>query len=116
MIVLVRGVTYPSVRACAEALGVTIFAVYSALERGALDTLGLGKTKAQPVEVEGLHFRSLSAASVTLGLNRSYLRFALASGSPVSMDRVRFAAQRYKARLEMDAARAASGKGEAYVA
>ena len=116
MIVLARGVTYGSVKECSEALGVTVAAVHSALDRGSIDKLGLGRTRPKPVDVEGLKFRSMSAASLALGLPRCYVQEAFAIGSQKRLERVRFAAMRYKARLEMDAVRAASGKGDAHVA
>jgi hypothetical protein len=110
MKIKVRGVTYETVKECAAALNVSIHGVYGALERGALDSLGLGKTKPRQITLDGLTFRSISAASVALGFNRRYLREVLRRGSENAHERVRFAVLRYKARLEMDAVRAASGK------
>ena len=96
MLVDVRGVIYPSTRAAARALGVSIDAVYSALARGSMDKLGLGTTQRKPVEIEGIPFRSMCAASRALGFSRSYLRTALTSGSEHVKARVRIAAEQYK--------------------
>jgi hypothetical protein len=99
MLVGVRGVIYPSTRAAAEALGVSIEAVYSALSRGSMDKLGLGNTRKKAVEIEGLHFSSMCAASRALGFSRSYLRTALISGSDQVKERVRIAVEKYKTNL-----------------
>jgi len=99
VIVEVRGVLYPSVKATSEALGVTINDVYSALCRGNMDQLGLGHTRKQAVEIDGLHFPSLGAASRALGFCRSYLRTALISGSDHHKERLRIAVEQYKLNL-----------------
>lgn len=41
--VTIRGVTYPSMSAAARALGVTVQAVWDAVERGNTDGVGLGR-------------------------------------------------------------------------
>lgn len=110
MKIQVRGVTYESVKEAAAALNVSYHSVYTALDRGALEMLGLGKTKAKPVTLEGITFRSMTAASLALGLNRTYLQWAFKSGGAASRERVAFAAIRYKARLEMEQIRAESDK------
>ena len=85
MTVLIRGILYPSVKAAAEALGVTINAIYSALARGNIDTVGTGKSQPQPVDLDGITFPSIRSASLALGFKRTYLTKALTS----SNDRVR---------------------------
>ncbi|CAB4126176.1 hypothetical protein UFOVP68_38 [uncultured Caudovirales phage] len=110
MKILVRGVTYGSVREAAEALGMSIHGIYSGLDRGSPDMLGLGKTKAKPVTLEGITFRSMTAASIALGFPPRYLREALLRGSTNARERVAFAAKRYAAKLEMDAERKSGGK------
>lgn len=110
MKILVRGVTYGSVKEAADALGVTINAVYSSLNRGTMDTLGLGDTKPKPVTLAGVTFRSMNSASLALGFSRARLREVLLYGGPKARDRVNFAAKRYAAKLEMDKERAAGGK------
>ena len=102
MLVDVRGVIYPSVKAASEALGVSIEAVYSALSRGSMDKLGLGNTRKKAVEIEGLHFSSMCEASLALGFSRSYLRTALTSGSERVKDRVYRAARKYKRNLNKE--------------
>ena len=57
--ITVRGVSYPSVKACAVALGVTRNNVYAALRRDRLDGLGLGNGRQQADDV----FRNLSLVS-----------------------------------------------------
>lgn len=85
MTVLIRGILYPSVKAAAHALGVTINAIYSALARGNIDTVGTGKSQPQPVDLDGITFSSIRSASLALGFKRTYLTKALTS----SNDRVR---------------------------
>ena len=99
MLVEVRGVIYPSTRAAARALGVSIDAVYSALARGSMDKLGLGTTQRKPVEIGGIPFRSMCAASRALGFSQSYLRTMLNSESPRIKERMRLAAEQYKLNL-----------------
>lgn len=99
MLVDVRGVIYPSTRAAARALGVSVDAVYSALNRGSIDKLGLGMTQRKPVTIEGITFRSMCAASRALGFSRSYFRTALISGSDAVKERIRLAAEQYKTNL-----------------
>lgn len=110
MKIKVRGVTYDSVKEAAKALNVTIDGVYGALDRGALEMLGLGKTKPHPVTLEGIEFRSMTSASHALGFNRSYLREVMRRGGPKARERVAYAAMRYKAMIEMDKAREEGGK------
>ena len=99
MLVDVRGVIYPSVKATSEALGITRDAVYSALSRGKMDGLGLGYSRRKAIEIEGLSFASISAGSRALGFSRSYLRTALTSGSDHVKERVRIAVEQYKTNL-----------------
>lgn len=75
MPVRVRGVTYPSAQACANALGVTRKTVYAALARGTPDHIGLKRTKgrAMPFTYRMLSWPSKSAASIELGLERGYV-------------------------------------------
>ena len=111
MRIKVRGVTYETVKEAADALGLTINGVYSGLDRGAAEKLGIGKTKPIAITLEGITFRSMTAASIALGFPPKTLR-ELLRGGPKAQERVRFAAQRYKAHMEMEDVRAASGKGD----
>jgi len=111
MKILVRGVLYNSVREAADALNVSYHSVYSALDRGGLEMLGLGKTKPKPFTIEGITFRSMTQASIALGFSRSYLQATLRKGGTKAKERVAFAIIRYKARKEMEELRTASGKG-----
>ena len=111
MKILVRGVTYDSVKEAAEALNVSFHSVYSALERGGLENLGLGKTRPKSVTLGDITFRSMTQASLALGFSRSYLQWTYRKGSQNAWDRVAFAIERYKARMEMDKVREQSRKG-----
>ena len=99
MIIKVRGVTYPSVKAAASSLGVTGDAVYSALWRGKMELLGLGNTKRKPVTVEGLSFRSIAEAARALGLSEKYVAKVISTDSPTGMKRFRAAALAYKEKM-----------------
>lgn len=99
MLIDVRGVIYPSVKAASDALDVSIEAVYSALSRGSMDKLGLGNTRKKAIEIGGVHFPSMCSASKALGFSRSYIRTALTSGSDHVKERVRIAVEQYKTNL-----------------
>ncbi|CAB4156280.1 hypothetical protein UFOVP1064_22 [uncultured Caudovirales phage] len=96
MITAIRGVTYPSVKAAAEAEGVTVSAIYSALNRGNINTVGLGKSQPQPVEFEGLSFSSIRSASLALGFGRTYLSKVLSRESAHGLKKVADAVAAYK--------------------
>lgn len=85
--IVVRGVSYPSVRACAEALGVSAWTVYAALRRGAGDGIGRGRghRTRMPVRVRGVVYTDADAAAKALGVSTSAVTLALARGS---IDRV----------------------------
>ena len=80
MKVKVRGVTYESVKEAADALGVTIAGVYTALDRGRIDKLGLGKTIPKKMVIGNVTFKSASEAGRALGFSRSYFRDAKLGG------------------------------------
>ena len=96
MLIRIRGVTYPSVKAAAEALGVTVYAIYSALTRGNIDTVGLGTSRPQPVTLDGITFPSIRAASLALGFTRTYLGKVLSKGRNKSYAKVMAALAAYK--------------------
>jgi len=96
MLIKIRGVTYPSVRAAAKAHNVTMDAIYSALNRGNMDAVGTGKNPKKPITLHGLTFPSISAASVTLGFNRTYLGKVLSHGTDFTRKRVADAAAAHK--------------------
>ena len=111
MKIQIRGVLYNSVKEAADALNVSFHSVYSALDRGGIDKLGLGKTRPKPITIEGVTFRSMTQASIALGFSRSYLQWTIKNGGTKAKDRVAFAILRYKARKEMEDVIAVSGKG-----
>jgi len=100
MIIAIRGVTYPSVRAGSEALGITENAIYSALNRGNMDKVGLGKSQPQPVELDGIAFPSIRAASLALGFGRTYLSKALTRESAHGLKKVADAVAAYKEKMK----------------
>jgi hypothetical protein len=91
MRVEIRGVIYQSVRHASEVLGVSIAAIYSALRRGAMDSVGLGNTQRKPIDLFGASFASLSDASRALGFRRGYIQKVLATNSHIGMERIRVA-------------------------
>jgi len=100
MQVKVRGWIYPSVRAAAETLGVTINAVYSALNRGNIDKLGLGKARKKPIDLYGVLFPSMTAAALALNFKRTYLSTVMRRGSVQGLKRIEAEVQAYKERKE----------------
>jgi hypothetical protein len=96
MLIKVRGVTYPSVRATSQALGVTEDAVYSALHRGSMGRLGLGTTtKRQSWTIGPTTFRSTRKASIALGFRADYLGWAMSKGGATARKRVQRAFDAY---------------------
>jgi hypothetical protein len=95
MLIKIRGVTYPNVRAAAEANDVRIDAIYSALNRGRIDEVGKGKCRKKQITLNGFTFPSISAASVALGFGRTYLGKALTNGSEISRTKVENAIKAY---------------------
>jgi hypothetical protein len=85
MRVEVRGVIYGSVKECADALGVSIKTVYSALDRGSIDNVGSGVYRGGrarcPVEICGHRWPSYSACARDLGETPAMVRHAITKGS-----------------------------------
>lgn len=78
--VTIRGVTYPSQRAAADALGVKPQTVCSAIKRGYTDKIGRGPmhkgcepVKVYPVTLGGTHYPSQKAAADALGVPEGYI-------------------------------------------
>lgn len=67
---LPNGETYPSIGACARALGLSRHAVAKALERGSLASLG---TKSRKITIDGTTYLSFAKAEIALGLATSYI-------------------------------------------
>ncbi len=91
MPVLVRGTIYPSARACAEALGVSVATVYCAISRRDPDSIGLGRgarppgsrkggRKPKPVTVAGQRFASLADLARAIGRDPRDLRASMRRG------------------------------------
>lgn len=91
--VRIRGVTYPSGKAAAEALGVASSTIASALARGpaAIERVGLGKGRPKGTSDKGgrpkkeftigpFKFPSQRAASRALGVNENYISGVLRVG------------------------------------
>jgi hypothetical protein len=78
--VTIRGVTYPSQIAAADALGVTRQTITGAVKRGTLDFVGLGPPKpgckpayVHPTTVGGVTYPSRKAAAEALGVTQVYI-------------------------------------------
>ena len=78
--IAVRGVTYPSQKAAAYALGVSEATVGSAKRRGTLDTVGLGPLQKgcegvhkKPIIMDGVEWPSRAALAEHLGVSQSQL-------------------------------------------
>lgn len=100
MLIKIRGVTYPSVKAAAEAMGVKRDAIYSALARGSIDTVGLGKSQPQPITLDGITFSSIRSASLALGFGRTYLGKVLSKGGDKAYAKLLAALTAYKEGLK----------------
>jgi hypothetical protein len=96
MLIKIRGVTYPSVKAAAAAHNLTPEAIYSGLNRGDMDTVGTGKNSPKPITLGGVRFPSISVASRALGFPRKYLGNVLKSGGEISHKKVADAVAAYK--------------------
>ena len=75
----IRGVTYPTVRAASEALGVGPKAIRMAMSRGTLEVVGL--PRARPVTVQGEVFESAAAAGRAYGVCAATVRMAIKHGT-----------------------------------
>ena len=96
MIIMVRGVLYPSVREAAAKLGLSPAAVYSALHSNRMDKLGTGKSRRKPITLHGVSFPSINAAGKALGFSRTYLWNAINRNTDFSRQRVADAVAAYK--------------------
>ena len=104
MRVSIRGVTYDTVRAAAEAHGVSEGYVYQALSEGRQDGIGVGmgnwrkpchRFDGNKIVLYGVEFASMTAASLALGFNEHYIRGALRRPSKKSETRIREAVAQY---------------------
>lgn len=80
----IRGVDYPSIRAAAQALGVSYSTVANALDRGTLEYIGMGTkspAKGNPIAVtiRGIAYRSNVEAAAALGVSRQAVARARAN-------------------------------------
>ena len=96
MIIMVRGVIYPSVREAAAGLGLSPAAVYSALHNNRMDKLGTGTSRRKPITLHGVSFPSVNAASKALGFGRTYLWNSLNRNTDFTRKRVADAVAAYK--------------------
>jgi hypothetical protein len=77
--VTIRGDTFPSAAAAAEALGVGVKTIYKARSRNALDLIGTG-AKVLPVTIRGVTYENKSAAARALGVTSVAICNAEAAG------------------------------------
>lgn len=91
MPVLVRGTTYPSAKACALALGVSVDTVYDAISRRDPDSIGLGRGNRppasrkgglppKPITVAGRQFKSIADLARAIGRSPREVRASLRRG------------------------------------
>lgn len=115
MPVVIRGTHYPTVTDAALALGVKKATIYSALSRGRIDFVGIGRGqrpkenrisgRAKPCVIGGFAFTSMAAASVALGFRPKYLRDTLRKGKSEARQKIIQAAFRLRAKAENAAMR-----------
>lgn len=75
--VTIRGTTYPSIQAAADALGIGRDAVAFAIQRGRLDTVGLnpmGRTHGRRVTMDGVTYNSMMECARETGLSYDQVR------------------------------------------
>lgn len=100
--VRIRGVTYPSQTAAAEALGVNQSTIAGALDRGTIDRVGCGagSNSAKPVTLHGVSFPSYRAANQALGRGPTYVQDTLRSGGPIAQERLRVLVEGYREKTD----------------
>ena len=86
----IRGVDYPSIKAAAEALGLSHTTISSHLARGTLENAGKGRGYgashrtanglSKPISLGGMDFPSYSALSRYLGKSQNYVATAMRNG------------------------------------
>lgn len=94
MTVRVRGTIYPSAKAAAEALGVTVVTVLTAIRAGREDYIGLGKSRthstgnvgkvpgnAKPVKVGSYQWTSIRQCAMAFGVGRTTICGHLRAGN-----------------------------------
>ena len=80
--VRVRGMLFPSLTAAAKHLGISVAAVWIAIEEGREDSVGLNSKPAlrKPCRINGMTFISRTAAAAALGVTRAAISRAIAAG------------------------------------
>lgn len=80
--VTIRGVSYPSHAEAAEALGLAVTTISSAVSSGRLETVGLRNSgRAVSVEIEGVTYPNLRAAGAAFGVSPQLVRSAMLDGT-----------------------------------
>lgn len=109
MRVMIRGVTYETVREAAQAHGVSESYIYRLMTEGRQDIIGVGmgnwrkprdRYDKNKIILHGVWFDSLKAASLLLGFNQHYIRGALRRPSKKSETRIREAVAQYERKTE----------------
>lgn len=80
MQITIRDKTYRNVKEAADAMGVTIQAIYKAKAKGKLDIVGLYPRGSIPVLIRGKWYDSQSEAARALGVSKSVVNVALRDG------------------------------------
>ena len=81
--VRIRGVTYPSQKAAADALGLHPQTITNALNRGYIDQVGLrrGGNPGKPCFYRGKSYPSRQAAATAWGVSRAFISKQLAKAA-----------------------------------
>lgn len=104
MRVMIRGVTYETVREAAQAHGVSEGYVYQAMSEGRQDSIGIGmgnwrkprdRFSGNKIVLYGVEFASMKAASLALGFNQHYIRSVRRKPNKKSETRIREAVAQY---------------------
>jgi hypothetical protein len=76
---LIRGVEYPSQTAAARALGIAQSGICKHLDRGTIDTTGLGRVTppGRSVTIGGTQYTSIAQAARSTGQTRDVIKWAM---------------------------------------
>lgn len=115
MKIVVRGVVYENVEACAKAFKVKKASVYAALSAGKTESIGLGRGYKRPgrargprskkFKMGGVEFASMRAASRALGKSPSYVVNVMRKGGDRAKINLVREIMKYGAKMEQAAAK-----------
>lgn len=112
MSIEIRGVVYPSAKHAAKALGVRPITVYAALNRGRLDTVGIGQGKGskrplsgrkpKPLKIGNVEFESQIEADRQLGYSAGAVSNILRKGGKQAKEGLVRRVMEYQAKKEQE--------------